>query len=111
MGIMNSCMRCGGVVCACGFLATLAVAISGGGNPPPARAASALASVMTSSASTSVSFSNGWAVLSVHDQITGASRTAPLTQQEQTAFVLPAVREPSDRCYLDVAYRPPPVPP
>ena len=99
MGIM-SCAKCGGVVCVCGFLATLAVAIFGGGNPPPARAASALASVMTSSASTTVSFSTGSVVLSVHDQITGALRTAvwPQTQQEQRAFVLPAVHDPSDRC-------------
>jgi hypothetical protein len=46
---INSCSRCGTAVaaCACGFLATLAVAILGDGKPPPSRTAAALASATT----------------------------------------------------------------
>jgi hypothetical protein len=44
VGIMNSCAKCGAVVCACGFAATLEMFVLGGGEPPPDHAAAPLAS-------------------------------------------------------------------
>jgi hypothetical protein len=71
-GLLISCRKCGAfAACVCGFVATAAVAIWGGGKPPPARTAAALASAMTT-ASTSISAGN----LYVADQVTGALRTS-----------------------------------
>jgi hypothetical protein len=74
MGIMNTCAKCGAVICACGFPATLAVFVLGGGQPPPSRAAAAIASATTSTIlTTTVSTGgvNATAFLTVPDQITG----------------------------------------
>src|SRR5690242_19692941 len=72
---INSCTKCGAVVCACGFAATLFVSVFGSGKPPP-RAVGPIAAQLTavttlSAVSTSLISGSSSAFLTVHDQING----------------------------------------
>jgi hypothetical protein len=80
MGIMNCCAKCGAVVCACGFAATLMVSVLGGSKPPPPRVVGPIVAQLSSTISTTiptVSF------LDVSDQITGKWCSAVLVDKQK----------------------------
>jgi hypothetical protein len=82
---INSCAKCGGVVCACGFAATLFVSVFGGGQQPPPRAVGPIAAQLTAASGVSTSLTSGsWsAFLTVHDQINGKAYSAVWSDKQQ----------------------------
>jgi hypothetical protein len=84
MSIKSCCGKCGAFVCACGFAATLTVAVLAGGKPPPSRAVAPIVAQFTPAATTSATVGvSAPAVLIVANQIAGNVYSGVRSEKQQ----------------------------
>jgi hypothetical protein len=98
---INTCAKCGAVVCACGFAATLAVAVLGGGKPPPPRVVGPIAAQFTPLTPGTLGLSTPQAFLAVADEINGKVYSAPWSSEPKKGTEVTGASPASIRGSLD----------